>query len=480
MMKYVRIIIISSFLFSGTLFAVPSYSATKVTGPVTRIELTNPIGGTDAEKKGQTNTMVIFGLILKQALTIVGSVAFVVFLVGGGYWLISAGNSERVKKGTETMVWAAIGLFVIFASYGIVSAVIGGLTGKPVVDGGGGAPASASVTYYIVGENDAKVWAEPKENVTLKATIGKTVDCVPGSGKEKEGYLEVTDPVSKAVGWVKSSNVTKSTNETCAGPAAVTKTKCETDKEYKDTHSCQDTTSWTATQTKDAGCVSNLCSNSVLMSRGISKAVASKTKCCVKPEGDDTASSGPKTTCETDDKYSADHVCIETKGWSSTKKKENGCVSNKCQSAILVQQKKVPTKTAGNSWKCCIDPNAVPEFYEPKFPKATTCSCYGSLDIDVAALIPIADCNLNISKASAITQSYGSNTGLHAILGQLLSKGNEDCKKLIPKLTDVLQDTIFEMDAYSCEKWFPTLLQEYKNFKSTAADVTHTIKCEPK
>lgn len=119
MFIFFRSIILSCLFVSNIFFVAPVYTQT---------ELINPIGGTETNKKGDTDIRVIFGNIIKQGLTIVGSIAFVVFLVGGAYWLVSGGNDERVKKGTQTMVWAVIGLFVIFSSYGILSAVIGGLT----------------------------------------------------------------------------------------------------------------------------------------------------------------------------------------------------------------------------------------------------------------------------------------------------------------------------------------------------------------
>lgn len=92
------------------------------------VPLTNPIGWTKDNKAGSTNIPVFVGTAIKQVLRIVGAVAFAVFVFGGFLWLTSAGNTDRVKQGSETMLWAAIGICIIFASYAILQFVITALT----------------------------------------------------------------------------------------------------------------------------------------------------------------------------------------------------------------------------------------------------------------------------------------------------------------------------------------------------------------
>ncbi|EKE07482.1 MAG: hypothetical protein ACD_18C00070G0004 [uncultured bacterium] len=81
--------------------------------------LENPIG--------TTNITQIFGNGIKVATGIMGSLALLVFIYGGFVWLTSAGNSEKIKTGTTAMVWAVIGIVVIFASYAIINLVLQGL-----------------------------------------------------------------------------------------------------------------------------------------------------------------------------------------------------------------------------------------------------------------------------------------------------------------------------------------------------------------
>ncbi|MDD2656882.1 MAG: pilin [Patescibacteria group bacterium] len=83
------------------------------------VSLENPIGTTDITQ--------IFGNLIKVSLGILGSLALLVFIYGGFVWLTSAGSSEKVQKGTTAMVWAVMGIVVIFASYAIISVILQGL-----------------------------------------------------------------------------------------------------------------------------------------------------------------------------------------------------------------------------------------------------------------------------------------------------------------------------------------------------------------
>ena len=92
------------------------------------ISLTNPLGGTEEKKEGKTDINVIGGKIITTMMKVLGSITLLVFVVGGVMWLTSQGNPERVQMGSKTMLYAVIGIFVIFSSYAILSAVIKGLT----------------------------------------------------------------------------------------------------------------------------------------------------------------------------------------------------------------------------------------------------------------------------------------------------------------------------------------------------------------
>jgi len=59
----------------------------------------------------------VIGGLIQTALGVVGSLALVIFVYGGIMWMLSAGNEEKALKGSKAMLWAGIGLIVIFASY---------------------------------------------------------------------------------------------------------------------------------------------------------------------------------------------------------------------------------------------------------------------------------------------------------------------------------------------------------------------------
>lgn len=81
--------------------------------------LENPLGTTDINK--------IMGKLINTAMGILGALALLVFVVGGFLWLTAAGKEDQIKKGTHAMMWAVIGIIVIFSSYAILTLVLRGL-----------------------------------------------------------------------------------------------------------------------------------------------------------------------------------------------------------------------------------------------------------------------------------------------------------------------------------------------------------------
>lgn len=96
------------------------------------LKLENPL------QSDTTDITKILGWIIRGLLGIVGSLTLLMMVWGGFQWFTAAGNPERIKKGTQTMVWAAIGVAVVFASYFIVINFTSYLTtGKPAEISGG-------------------------------------------------------------------------------------------------------------------------------------------------------------------------------------------------------------------------------------------------------------------------------------------------------------------------------------------------------
>ncbi len=92
--------------------------------PPPSIPLINPLTGTTSSE----SIPDFVGNIIERVLGILGSISLVVFMYGAFKWITSEGESDDIAEGTHTMAYAAIGILVIFASYGILSSVIGGIT----------------------------------------------------------------------------------------------------------------------------------------------------------------------------------------------------------------------------------------------------------------------------------------------------------------------------------------------------------------
>ncbi len=62
----------------------------------------------------------LIGVIIKGLMGIIGTVALVMMLYGGILWMTARGNSETTTKARDTILWAGLGIVVIFASYALV------------------------------------------------------------------------------------------------------------------------------------------------------------------------------------------------------------------------------------------------------------------------------------------------------------------------------------------------------------------------
>jgi hypothetical protein len=66
----------------------------------------------------------LINFYMRGTLAIIGIWALLFFIYAGILWLTSGGSPDKIKKAQQIMVWATIGIIVIFASYAIVSQVI--------------------------------------------------------------------------------------------------------------------------------------------------------------------------------------------------------------------------------------------------------------------------------------------------------------------------------------------------------------------
>jgi len=91
--------------------------------PNSKIDLTNPLGS-------NVTVPILIGHVIDTALGVVGSLALLMFIYGGFTWMLAAGNESAIEKGKNILMWATIGLVVIFASYSLVGFIIKSITGS--------------------------------------------------------------------------------------------------------------------------------------------------------------------------------------------------------------------------------------------------------------------------------------------------------------------------------------------------------------
>lgn len=124
--KIFRLLILSvSLLFLVT----PVFVLADGGGKTEPVSLSNPLG------EGEVAPEAIIGNVINAVLGIVGSLALLMFIYGGLVWMTSSGNSEKVQKGKNILVWATLGLVVIFASYALVNFVLTDVINAPNAGG---------------------------------------------------------------------------------------------------------------------------------------------------------------------------------------------------------------------------------------------------------------------------------------------------------------------------------------------------------
>ena len=116
-MKKVSIILF--LIITISLVGVVDFVLAQQTGPVEQeiigdddTEIDNPIA--------EASIPLIVGRIIKAFLGIIGSISLVMFIYAGLLLLTAAGKSEQINKGRQTMVWASLGILIVFASYAIL------------------------------------------------------------------------------------------------------------------------------------------------------------------------------------------------------------------------------------------------------------------------------------------------------------------------------------------------------------------------
>ncbi len=86
-----------------------------------KAQLQNPLGSV-------VTIPQIVSKIIKLIMGLVGIISLVMFIYAGFLWLTAQGKPEAIKKGRDTMLWAVVGLVVIFSSYIVLNYIFKVLT----------------------------------------------------------------------------------------------------------------------------------------------------------------------------------------------------------------------------------------------------------------------------------------------------------------------------------------------------------------
>ena len=88
----------------------------------TGVDSVNPGAETDLNGMISTILNVVFG--------VVGIVAVIMIIIGGVNYTTSQGDSQKIQKAKNTIMYGIIGLVVVLLAFAIVNFVLNGLLGK--------------------------------------------------------------------------------------------------------------------------------------------------------------------------------------------------------------------------------------------------------------------------------------------------------------------------------------------------------------
>ncbi|OGF30149.1 hypothetical protein A3H09_02005 [Candidatus Falkowbacteria bacterium RIFCSPLOWO2_12_FULL_45_13] len=114
------LILASAFILSAQICYAATPDGTSQGGTTDTVSLANPLTGTQSSK----SVPELLGQIIYYAMGIIGSLALVMFIYGGAVWMLSRGNQEQVSKGKNIIIWATLGLAIIFTAYALIRFVI--------------------------------------------------------------------------------------------------------------------------------------------------------------------------------------------------------------------------------------------------------------------------------------------------------------------------------------------------------------------
>lgn len=146
MKKVWTAIFLSSFLVS-LFFVLPVFGSDFT--PSQKIKTLKEQANSSLNKTGVSGPSELIGNVVKIFISFAGGMALVWIIVAGVMWMVASGNSEKVDRAKNIIIWAIFGLIVTVASYIILSKVFEFV--KPASTPTKSAPAS---TQTVINKNN--------------------------------------------------------------------------------------------------------------------------------------------------------------------------------------------------------------------------------------------------------------------------------------------------------------------------------------
>ncbi len=102
--------------------------------------------GSEGTIAGSDSIFKIIAVVIRILLILAGALAVLFLIIGGFWYLTSAGNEEQATKGKKALMYSILGLVIIVLSYSIVSIVVRTLTSTPQEIIGGSSSTSSGGT----------------------------------------------------------------------------------------------------------------------------------------------------------------------------------------------------------------------------------------------------------------------------------------------------------------------------------------------
>lgn len=102
-----------------TLAETPGIGGTTQPGSNNAYVLDNPLGN------NSSTVHTVVQNIIKALLGLVGVLALVMFILGGFKVMTAQGDGKKAQVGFQTLLWATLGLIIIFASRILLNTILG-------------------------------------------------------------------------------------------------------------------------------------------------------------------------------------------------------------------------------------------------------------------------------------------------------------------------------------------------------------------